>query len=89
MEMLLIYYNPNHNCFYFKTVNQVTNYNFKVDYVNQFGHFIVQILYVDKNDFINCKDYWDYIKKSEDKQESKRNKLINGLIHLLYKLKKE
>ena len=83
--MLLILYNPNNNCFYIKRVNSFI-FDKYVGYVNQYNHQICQILYIENNEFVNCNSYWEYI-RSNKRQETKKNRLINKAIYLLNKLK--
>lgn len=89
MKILLIYYNPNRDCFYTRIVFQVANPMYEVGYVNQFGHQVVQIFYFKNNRLINCISFYDYVRKSNELDEPIRNKLINVFIHLLNKFKKE
>ena len=84
--MLLIYYNPNDEHFYFKVINFAVS-NKSVDEVNQFNHQIVQILYVRNNKFISCDSFLDYYQKTKDNNISKKNKLIDKVICLLNKFK--
>lgn len=82
--MLLIYYNPNNNCFYLKRVNSFI-FDKHVGWANQFNHQIVQILYIKEKHFVNCYSFWDYA--STIKKETKKNKVINDIVRLLNKFK--
>lgn len=85
MVTILVYYNPNRNCFYTKIVKNYLFY--EVGYINQYEHILVQILAYDDK-FISIKNHIDYYKKSKEiKEESKKNMLINRTIDLLNKLK--
>lgn len=87
--MLLIYYNPQKNSFYLKYVNSLI-FDKRVGYVNQFGHVLVQCLFVHNNKFLSCNDFFDYNRKTKElknQKETKKNKksLISCLGNLLYK----
>lgn len=85
--MLLIYYNPHKNSFYLKKVNPVI-LDKEVGYINQFDHILVQILCIHKNKFLSVLSFYDYQNKTKEKKTKKnKNKLIDGIIHLLYKFK--
>ena len=85
MVIILVYYNPNRNCFYTKFVKSCLYY--EVGYINQYDHILVQILVYDDK-LISIKNHIDYYKKSKKiKEESKKNRLINRTIDLLNKLK--
>lgn len=90
--LLLIYYNPNHNCFYWKVVNSFT-FNKEVGYKNDYGHVLIQMLFVEKGRFLSCSSWLNYYNKTTPKKSSKKkkpkifNKLIDGAIHLLYKIR--
>lgn len=81
MEKLLIYYNPNHNCFY-NRVSRLLDH--EVGYVNQYDHILVQILVYDYNikDLVNLKNKTTY-----ESMTTKKNKLINRVIGFLDRLK--
>ena len=85
MEKILIYYNPNHKCFYTKYSDSY--FYPEVGYVNQFEHILVQVLFFDysSNRLINEVEF----KKLTFSQESDslKNRLINQAIGFLDKLK--
>lgn len=90
--ILLIYYNPNRDNFYFKWCKPVdlSIFNFYVGFKNSYGHEIVGILLFCNNKTISIKNYYSYIKiyYNNKKQEKLKYVLIDKLIHLLNKLKK-
>lgn len=81
MERLLIYYNPNHNCFYNKISKLLTH---EVGHINQFDHMLVQVLAYDYKikDLVNVEKKTTYAPIM-----TKKNKLINRVIGFLDKLK--
>lgn len=82
MDKLLIYYNPNHDRFYMRWYSYTDR---DVGYVNSYDHILVQILEYnyDTGYLVN------YSKKTYFKnRSSRRNRLINKLICLLYKFLK-
>ena len=49
--MLLVYYNINHKSFY--QVYKNFKFDVKVGDINGFGHLLVQIIYIQNNDYLN------------------------------------
>ena len=85
--MLLIYYNPQKNHFYLKKVNLFL-FDKKVGYINQFGHILIQALFIHENKFISCVDYFDYVNKTTKNKKrinKRKNKFITYLINKLEK----
>lgn len=92
--MLLIYYNPNLNNFYFK-INTYYFQDYILDSTNSYGHILIQVILITKDKLINV-DNWDIrkdIRKYKDlyfvnySKPKLKNVLINKLIDLLEKLK--
>ena len=88
--MLLIYYNPQKNHFYLKKVNLFI-FDKEVGYVNQFGHVLIQALFIYENKFISCSNYFDYCNKTKEiyKQKELDNQKIKNkfrLVTVLYQL---
>ena len=89
--MLFVYYNPNYNTFYTKYLRNYFNPKYKVGYVNQFDHIIVSCYMITEKGLVNCLSHNDYYinHSTIKKKKSLRNKLINRIICLLYKIKDE
>ncbi len=99
MDQLLVYYLPNKNSFIYKLVK---TYN-EVGYINSYGHILVQILvydykiekFVDYDYKLKLKEQQkleEYEKRKtkrlkKDKRKNFKNKLINQVIDLLYRIK--
>lgn len=78
--MLLVYYNPNHNCFY----SIFKNFTYeKVGDINGFNHVLVQIFYISNGKFYNINDFTDIdlLPKSNIKK-----RFIKRLIRFLNKM---
>ena len=86
--MLFIYYNPNYNTFYIKYLRSYFDPKYKVGYVNQFDHMIVSCYMITEKGLVSCESCDDYYRKKSTikKKKSLRNKLINKIICLLYKI---
>lgn len=85
--MLLIYYNQNTKNFYFTTVHSFHS-GAAVGNENNFGHTIIQILYITDGRLVNAMSFLDYMQKEREREEPPVNKLINHIIDLLNKFKK-
>lgn len=99
MDQLLVYYLPNKNSFIYKLVK---TYN-EVGYINSYGHILIQILvydykiekFVDYDYKLKLKEQQkleEYEKRKtkrlkKDKRKNFKNKLINQVIDLLYRIK--
>lgn len=85
--MLLLYYNPTQEKYYYKFLNGW--HNKAVGDTDQFNHVIVKMYYIDDNKrLVSCKSYSDYLEQTIYNDGSKRNRLIDRAICLLDKLKK-
>jgi len=86
--MLLIWYNPIKDNYYLRYIKSDYFGNYYIGKVNDYGHIIVQIFYYDDKNFVPIKDYYSYIRDyAIQRENSKRNKLINKLTYLLNKLR--
>ena len=85
--MLLLYYNPTQEKYYYKFLSGW--HNKQVGDTDQYNHVIVKMYYIDDNQrLVSCKSYSDYLDKTIYNDNSKRNRLIDRAIGLLDKLKK-
>ncbi len=90
--ILLIYYNPNRDNFYFRWCQpiELSIYNFYVGFKNSYGHEIIGILLFYNHKTIPLKSYYSYIDfyYNNKKKANLKNVLIDKTIYLLNKLKK-
>ena len=85
METLLIYYNPNSESFYIKFNATFLLHDLRVGYTNSYDHLLCQIFYPRDGHFIECLSFWELTAKT--KKPTLKNRLINGIIRLLNKIK--
>lgn len=91
--ILLIYYNPNIDNFYFRFCSRLDLYikDYFVGYKNSYNHEITGILLFDDNKTISLKNHGSlidyYNKKNKISKKKIKNVLIDKAISLLNKLK--
>lgn len=91
--VLLIYYNPNHDNFYYRFCHRIDLYikDYSVGYKNSYNHEIIGILLFDDNKTIGIKNHNSlsvyYNRKNKNSKRSLKNDLIDKAISLLNKLK--
>lgn len=89
--ILLIYYNQNHNNFHYRFCYSIDLLisNYYVGYKNSYGHEIISILLITNGKTFPIKNYDDYLRLNKKERENNRkNDLIDKIISLLNKLKK-
>lgn len=92
--MLVIWFNPIRKEFYCKVIKHYFSDNVKVGYVNNYGHEIVAMFYIntDSNELTLCKSIMDYRSSKEfsirkKKDNSLKNRTIDKTIRLLSNIK--
>lgn len=83
---VLIYYNPNCECFYLVYSDYIPDR--PIGYLNSYNHVLVQILANRRDEYYNVTSKYD-LAKIPWKKEKLKLRLINGLIRWLNRLKKE
>lgn len=87
--MIGIWYVPKKNKFYSKYVRiAYFQSNYKVGYVNNYGHELVALFYITSRKIVQCNSITDYYNIKKPKLVI-RNLVIDRLIGLLYKMKKK
>lgn len=78
--MIAVYYNPKRDTYYAKLlkVSYLNDY-YKVGYVNQFGHKLVCMFYINNKRLQPCKSFLDYMHN----KKSIKKRLINKIIKFL------
>lgn len=84
--MLLIWYNPNHNNFYWSFGG---NYNLELFSENGFGHIVVAIYIRNGLKYESCKTVRNAYIRQDDLRNTKKNRLITHLIEFLDKQRRK
>lgn len=84
--MIGIWYNPIKKKFYSKYVRGAFIFShYKVGYINNYGHELLALFYIEKNKLISCDSWQDYYTNKRDyyKPKNIKKRFIKWLIKLL------
>ena len=84
--MLLIWYNPNHNNFYWSFGG---DYRLELFSENGFGHIVVAIYVRNGLKYESCQSVKKGIIRRDDLRDSRRNRLLTRIIEFLDKQRRK
>ena len=84
--MLLIWYNPNHNTFYWSFGG---DYRHELFSENGFGHILIAIYVKNGLKYESCSSVRNAYYRRDDLRNSKKNRLITHLIEFLDKQRRK